>query len=500
LVTRAVLYCRVSTAKQVRDDPWASLPAQLAELRAMAQRMGAVVALEVEEQASGAKADRPGWARALAAIRAGEADAIFAVDVDRLSRSERLGDSEALRDEMRAIGARIFTARQGEVRLGGTADEEFTNDSHATRTKYERLKIRERTMAGRERKAAAGAYAGHRVPYGFRSIFDPVTGARHFEIVEEQAAIVREVCRRVVDGEPWDRIAVDLTRRGVPPPARPDGIWYPASLRKMVAGESIAGFQSWRGKHGGPLVKSTAFPAIVEEGLWQAVQHEMAVRRERSPRRELKTHPLSGIARCGACGFSMSSTVTGSTRNRFLAYKCIYQRDRRHPDTHCTKPVVVRADRAEAAVLDYLREHLGPYLEGRARKNAPRPARTNAAALERDLAKVRAKQGALLDFMLEHPDAAEETRRKLAELRPQEVAARERLEAARADAGLDAPVDVARLRPLLPMLDLLHTPEERRALFEALILQVVIQKTSELFEKPQRVGVVRLQLRNGAWI
>jgi DNA invertase Pin-like site-specific DNA recombinase len=82
---RAIGYVRASTAEQ--RDSGLGLAAQRAAITAAcAARDWPLTGFE-EDIASGSRPDRPGLLRALAAIEAGDADAIVCLRLDRLSRS-----------------------------------------------------------------------------------------------------------------------------------------------------------------------------------------------------------------------------------------------------------------------------------------------------------------------------------------------------------------------------------------------------------------------------
>ncbi len=87
--TRAVVYCRVSTDEQ--GDSGLGLEAQEAACRAWAQFKGVEVLAVEHDVCSGAQppTDRDGFARALARLAAGDADALVAAKVDRATRSQR---------------------------------------------------------------------------------------------------------------------------------------------------------------------------------------------------------------------------------------------------------------------------------------------------------------------------------------------------------------------------------------------------------------------------
>lgn len=80
----ALLYCRVSTNRQ--EDTGHSLDSQAQLLRIAAESQGYQVEV-ISETGSGRKATRPALNAALDRLGNGTAQALFAVDIDRLARS-----------------------------------------------------------------------------------------------------------------------------------------------------------------------------------------------------------------------------------------------------------------------------------------------------------------------------------------------------------------------------------------------------------------------------
>lgn len=508
MTVTAALYCRVSTGSQAGKDPWASLPQQLADLRQLAQRMGFVVALEVEEQVSGAKTNRPGWAQVLAAVRAGQANAVLAVAVDRMTRSSRLGDFEALKDEMRALGARLVTARQGEIDLSGDPYGEARGDQDATYAKLERGVIRLRTYKGRKAKAEAGGYAGGSTPFGYRVAFDPATGARTFLVDEEAAAIVLELYERFAAGENRSGITTDFNRRGLPAPGRPGSgargrHWYHYTATDLLANPAFAGLQNWRPDLL-PDTPSTAFPPLVSLDLWRRVQQETGVRLVRNARGPIPPYPLSGLLRCPGCGMGMVHMV-GHSRGKTAATKPYYRchRDGRNVADVCTVRQHVREDLAESAVLAYLIEHLPRYVSGQDMSaRTPRAASHDTSRQERELAKVRTQQARLIDMLLDDAFIAageDAIRRKMGEMTAKERALVASIAEVRKAAIVEIPrADRSGLRYVAGILAAAQGRAELRAVFEGAILTVVLVRTSlPPKSRPARLAVARMVLRNG---
>jgi DNA invertase Pin-like site-specific DNA recombinase len=140
----AIGYARVSTADQ---DP----ALQVEALRA------AGCARLFEDQASGARADRPGLAEALAYLRAG--DTLVVWKLDRLGRSlSHL--IEVVRDlDGRGVGFRSLTENIDTATPGGR----LVFHLFGALAQFERDLIRERTRAGLDAASAGGRKGGRRV-------------------------------------------------------------------------------------------------------------------------------------------------------------------------------------------------------------------------------------------------------------------------------------------------------------------------------------------------
>jgi site-specific DNA recombinase len=161
---RVVGYVRVSTAKQA--DGGHSLEAQRAKLDAYCALYGYdLVAVEADEGASASTTDgRPGLARALGLCRAGRADAVLVVKLDRLTRSTR--DLGALLDESSRAGWGILSV--GEQLDTTSAAGRLVVGVLGVVAQWEREAAGERTSAAMVDMRARGLYTGGEARYGYR--------------------------------------------------------------------------------------------------------------------------------------------------------------------------------------------------------------------------------------------------------------------------------------------------------------------------------------------
>jgi DNA invertase Pin-like site-specific DNA recombinase len=128
------------------------------ELRQAAGRMGELV-LEVEEKGSGAKNDRPGLQRVLAAARKGAFDVLMVWKLDRFGRSTV--DLLANVQQLHTAGVRFIATTQGlDLRPDGDAVSKLLLTMLAGVAEFERELTRERVTLGMRRAREAGKHIG----------------------------------------------------------------------------------------------------------------------------------------------------------------------------------------------------------------------------------------------------------------------------------------------------------------------------------------------------
>lgn len=218
---KAALYARFSSDLQRAT----SIEDQFRNCRKCAELEGwAIVATYADAAMSGTDANRPQYRAMLEAAARREFDILIVDDLSRLTR-DAVECERAIR-RLEFIGLRIIATSDGydstskarKVHRGfkGLMNEIFLDD------------LRERVHRGLTGQAQKHFWCGGR-PYGFRlkPVLDPtkldVYGqpariGTVLEIDSEQAAIVREIFTRFVDGASCLAISRELNNRGVPSP------------------------------------------------------------------------------------------------------------------------------------------------------------------------------------------------------------------------------------------------------------------------------------------
>lgn len=312
---RVAIYCRLS---QDRSGQGAAVERQreACETKALANGWDVVAVLTDNDTSAFSGKKRPAYASLLQLIESGQVDAVIAFHEDRLHRSplelEHYIDLCQPRDietdfvisgrlDLRSASGRM-TAR---IR-GAVAREEVEHKSERERAKRDSI-----ARAGKRHQAG-------RV-YGWDD--------GGMTIRESEAAIVREMVRRVIDGEKCTAIARDLNTRSVP--AMKGGRWYGRTVKAIVSRASNAAIRSHHGAE---------YP-----GNWQAIisvdDYRLALAILNNPSTKYKRtagrkHELSGLAYC-VCGNKLSVRMSAS--NAKPAYRCDTSRSHEPDRSGCGK-------------------------------------------------------------------------------------------------------------------------------------------------------------------
>ena len=140
-------------------------------------------------------------------------------------------------------------------------------------------------------------------------------GRTGFEVIEDRAAIVREVFTRRANGEGKTKIANDLTARGVPTSKGLSSTWHPSAIEKLLSSDSVVG----------TLVNNKGerfenyYPTVIEPELFQAVN---ALRKQSGATGlTSKAHPLTGLVKHD-CGITMRRINKGASSGGKPKFQC----------------------------------------------------------------------------------------------------------------------------------------------------------------------------------
>lgn len=240
-VLRVAAYLRVSTDEQARSG--LGIEAQRAQVRAMATVKGWPAPLEyVENGVSGTKPlrSREQMKVLIAAIEAGDVDALIVPALDRLGRRTRI-----ILDGVDFFGEHgvVFVSCRESFDTS-TPTGQFTLTIFAGLAQMERDTIAGRTKLALAVKQTRDGEVGGKLPYGYLRTLD-----RGIIVDEVTAAHARRIVALRRRGMTMRAIAAQMNADGVPSPK--GGIWWASSVREVL--RNTPAYKG--GKRGGSQVR-----------------------------------------------------------------------------------------------------------------------------------------------------------------------------------------------------------------------------------------------------
>jgi site-specific DNA recombinase len=204
--TQVALYARVSSEQQ---NEARTIESQIADLRTRIAATGVALPAELEfvdNGYSGATLIRPALERLRDVAAAGGIDQLYVHCPDRLART--YAHQVLLLEEFIRAGVEvIFLNRE----VGQTPEDQLLLQVQGMIAEYERAKILERSRRGKRHGAQVGKVSVlSGAPYGYRYVSKQEgAGEAHFEVVWEEARVVRQV----FEGVGRDRCSIGEVRR-----------------------------------------------------------------------------------------------------------------------------------------------------------------------------------------------------------------------------------------------------------------------------------------------
>ncbi|MGW2209314.1 recombinase family protein [Streptomyces sp. NPDC001781] len=232
----------------------------------------------------------------------------------------------------------------------------------------EHQKIRKNVASGMRTLRELGRFTGGPQPFGYLSI-DSEDEHRILTPDPVYAELLREIAKRVRDGDSTYTIAEDFNRRGIMTwsdhlrslAGKPvKGIlWKPATIARVIQNPVCVGYQTyngeiWETEEGEPSV--IADEPILKLGQWEAANKALAARtRLKKVRRRDTACLLTGIAICGSCGSRMvchhtTKTLKNGETKTYRDYRCTS----RNRSVACSAVATVGESELEAVFTEAL--------------------------------------------------------------------------------------------------------------------------------------------------
>jgi site-specific DNA recombinase len=335
----AVIYCRVSTERQAREND--SLPYQRKACIEYCQRQGwEVVEVFMEAGESAKTADRTQLKRMMDYCSDNKGRVHVAV-VHSLSRfSRETLDHKTLRLFLRKLGV---TLRSVTEPIDDTPEGEYMEHMISGMAQYENRQRARRTVAGMKNKIEKGGWP-FRAPLGYRNIIT-ATAQKTIEPDPERRERIRTAFEMYSTGvhtkEHVLRQATSLGLRTLTG-QKVSGQTFDRMLRNPLYAGHV-GVRGWEVSVAG------THEAIVSKEVFDRVQAVLAGKvLSINPRnRHNPDFPLRHFVRCGNCNRPLTASWVKGRRNRYPFYNC--------QNRYCNEKVSVRKDKFEGAFFEFLR-------------------------------------------------------------------------------------------------------------------------------------------------
>ena len=454
----AAIYARVSSDRQKEEQTIASQRAALLEY---AKAHGYTVPSQwifQDEGYSGSVLVRPSLERLRDLACEGSIEAILVHSPDRLSR--KYAYQVLLMEEFARHGVEILFIHSP---AASTPEEQLLVQLQGMIAEYERAQIAERTRRGKRYRAQGGlvnVLCG--APYGYRYVKKLENSTAFYEVIEEEASVVRQVYRLYTE-QGWSIGAIVrwlnaegiATRKGKSPWERTT-VW--AMLRNPAYQGTACFGKTERAERqkvtrllrqrGGFSSRSSAtkerlrkewipipVPVIVSAETFALAEERLQQNKIFASRHTKEPTLLQGMLICQVCGYAYYRTSTRTSTRKLYYYRCLGSDDWRYPKGRVCTNQPVRQDYLDDLVWRELMKLLeDPSLirnemERRTRElQESNPNKVRKEALTKAITRVQKSADRLLDAYQEGLLPLEQLRRRMPELKKKESALRTELQ------------------------------------------------------------------------
>lgn len=316
---RAAIYARVSTKPQAGEDK-ISITDQLRECKKFLEKEGWHCACEFVDPGTTANClERPGLQKLLASLD--QFDVALAWDFDRFYRERRsvagyiIDTFDEHRKQITSVKQPIpiYDPKDYDPRQNDTP---YLLREMAGLTSGMDNRRRFRTLQKGLKERFNQGYMIHIPPYGYEiamKIENGKVAKLPRRIVEHEARVARRIFREYNEGKSCRDIALGLNVEGIPTRKRP--YWIQNSVNCLIRNPIYCGKVArtlhringkwYRLPEDQWTLVAGKHPPIVSEQEWNSAQ-EVRKRKRKQPRAVGAPKLLSGLLRCGYCGWAMS--------------------------------------------------------------------------------------------------------------------------------------------------------------------------------------------------
>ncbi len=306
---RAAIYIRVSTEEQALHGY--SLADQAEACRTRAEELGATIINEYfDEGITGSTLDRPGLEKLRNNIKQGLIDTVIILDPDRFSR--KLSHQLLLTEEFENAGVTLVFINFEWI---DSPEGRMFYSIKGAVSEYEREKIKERMIRGKNQKAKQGGMPVNFCLFGYN--YDAQNGVR---INQKEAEVVKYIYHALTkDNMSPAAIAIHLTESGIPT-KRGKPFWYRQTVRQILLNPAYYGEWPYRRNTDKPII--IPVPPIVDKETWDKTQEVLKESKRLWAKRGKQDYLLSGIVTCLDCGTPMGGAFKNNWGKKVRYYTC----------------------------------------------------------------------------------------------------------------------------------------------------------------------------------
>ena len=335
---RIAAYARVSTQMQEKDE---TVSSQLRAIEDYVDKHGSNLRPEdtyIDEGFSGSTLIRPQLDKLRDRVAEGIYEKVLIYDPDRIARSYVY--QMLLLEEFEQNACRLVFIRRP---IGKTPDEQLLLQMQGVIAEYERAKITERTRRGKLHRMRQGEVVTGRRTFGYRYISRSTNQPAHFEVIEEEAEMIRKIYAWFTQERvSLRKIAARLNAEGIST-VRGNG-WYASNLGYLLKNSMYMGCgysnkveavypkdkplqpvyrkypKTGKKQRSRDQWHEFSCPVIIDKETFELAQLRLEENKRLSSRRTQKEYLLRGLVVCESCTRHMIA-VTQSAR-----YVCSYTR------------------------------------------------------------------------------------------------------------------------------------------------------------------------------
>jgi site-specific DNA recombinase len=331
----AVIYCRVSTAKQQQRNEL-NLPAQRKRCEDWCASQGIpVLRVFVAEGESAWKTERPTLEEALAFMKDSGGDVSYLVVQDSSRLSRNVEGKAFVNVALQRLGVKLVSVDEpmlDDSPVGKltatmlTALSQFYSDSLSSRVRY-------RFQVHREQ----GRYL-HAAPLGYRNVQQ--NGQKTLALDNSAPLLKQAFEMMATGGYSSDAVRQFVTAGGLRTKKghKLSRQSFSATMKNPIyCGLIVHKSQTYKG----------SFPALVSEDLWHSVQDSLRGKKKAVPKKTVdESFPLRGFLKCGYCRAKLTAGHAKGRSKTYARYWCW--------NKECKHPVSVSREKLEADWLGFL--------------------------------------------------------------------------------------------------------------------------------------------------